>query len=124
MDLFGRFARQALDDLPELVIWLTPDLRYSWVNKKYLEYYGTTRGQVLGKHARDHLGEERLRRILEGPMGRALKGESAASREWVDYPAAGRRFMVLSCAPAFDTQGNVVQILAFAQDITDLKQQE
>ncbi|MBI2992856.1 MAG: PAS domain S-box protein [Gammaproteobacteria bacterium] len=124
MEIFERFASQALDDLPDLVIWLSTDLRYTWVNKKYLEYYSGTAGEVIGRHARDQVGEERLRGLLEGPLGRCLQGESAFAQGWVEYPVAGRRFMLQSAVPAFDEKGKVVQILAFARDITDLKLHE
>lgn len=124
VEMFERFGRHLLDEGQDLVVLLSPDLRYTWVNNKYLEYYGCTREEVVGKHARDQMGEERLRQTLEGAIGRCLEGESAAVQEWVEYPAAGRRFMFMTCAPARDEHGDVIQVLAFARDITDLKLSE
>jgi PAS domain S-box-containing protein len=84
MDSFERYAKLTLDNLPELLSWLSADLRYTWVNSKYAEYYGTTTEKIVGRHVSELLGEEQLRRTVEGEHGRALRGETVTTQEWKD----------------------------------------
>jgi len=69
----GERMRVLTDALPALVAEVGPDLRYRFVNAKYQALFGLPPDAIVGKHARDLLGEStwgqvgsHLERALEG----------------------------------------------------------
>jgi len=115
-----------LNSLPYRIMVVNLDMTVDTVNETFLKEFGITRSQVLGKRCyeirynlhqacgqedRDCFLMNRLEELKE-------KGLITNYQEHVD--AKGEtRFDVITVAPIFDEQGELIQILEASRDVTD-----
>lgn len=69
-----RFIRMITDNIPGMVAYWDRDMRCGYANNATLEWFGRSRGDALGYHVREVLGEE-LYRWNEASILAALQGE-------------------------------------------------
>ncbi len=115
--------RALLDHVPGRVVVVGPDHRYLYVNHEFLEFYGVTEAEAVGRTIAELLGEEIFASYL--PIARRLlAGEALRWEGWVDYPRQGRRYMQEHLVPYAPGGGAVRAVVGFGRDLTALKQRE
>ena len=111
--------RAILDNVPALVGYWGRDLHNRFGNHAYLDWFGIDPKDLVGRHMREVLGEERYR--LNFPyIERVLAGEAQGFERQVLTPA-GSRHGFANYIPDI-REGKVVGFYALIIDITPLKQ--
>jgi len=115
-----------LDSLPYRIMVVNMDLSVDTVNQTFRKAYDLSREDTIGKHC------YQLRYQLDKPCkkhGRTcyledkkddivLKGLFSTVREFIDDNRE-TRFEIITIAPIFNDEGDLVQILEASRDITD-----
>jgi len=115
-----------LDSLPYRIMVVNMDMTVDTVNLTFIKDFGIDKENILGKHCYE------LRYHLDRPCKEAghicyleehiddikLKGFFSTVREFVDKDGE-TRFEVITIAPIFDEQGELVQILEASRDVTE-----
>ena len=108
------------DNIPEPVVYLDDERRYTFVNEAFIELTGLSRERVIGTPS-SHDGEDGPLTV-DSYVQRALAGESVTyERPAVD--AQGRsRWLRARIVPDFRFDGTIKGVYVVGHDITDLKQ--
>ena len=109
------------DNIPEPVVYVDHDRRYTFVNDSFIRMTGLDRENILGRTSEEVLGPE-VYEFQRPYIERAAKGESVTyEREATD--ANGRvRWLRNSIVPDFRFDGTIKGYYVVGHDITDLKQ--
>lgn len=119
----ARELRLFADNVPAMTAAFDGNLRLIFVNKRYMEFFGKGKDNLLGKHLRQVVGEHAYREI-EGDFLRALEGHP------VTYQRAGRLqnnemgYLQIKLMPNIGENGKVLGCFAVTTDITEHKQVE
>lgn len=115
----AHFMKTLTDNLPGMVAYWTRDLRCSFANPAYFEWFGKTPEQMWGIGMRDLLGEELFRKT-EHLINAVLCGERQQFEGVLRKPDGSIGHTWIQCVP--DAQSNEVQgFFVLATDITELK---
>ncbi len=119
----NRFVKTITDHVPAMIGYWTDELRCTFSNQGYIDWFGKTAEQMRGIHYREMLGDE-LFRFSEPYMRAALRGErqqfertsikaddSASHTSWIHY------------VPDYNGE-RVCGFFALASDITERKRME
>jgi diguanylate cyclase (GGDEF)-like protein/PAS domain S-box-containing protein len=118
----SEIMRSVAEAIPATVVVVGPDTRYRFVNSAFERYCGLPRENILGRLAKDVMGEAEVLRRAPW-MKRALEGESVHFT--LDYPPGeGKTFLALSCIPLYLASGEVDGFVGVGQDITQQKREE
>jgi PAS domain S-box-containing protein len=104
----------------DMLALLDGDYVYLAANTAYLEAFGRTAGDVIGKSAESLFGTEVFNAIVRPNGELCLAGERVRYQHWVEFPALGRRFMDVAYSPYTGGVGFVVT----ARDLTERKRLE
>ena len=115
--------RLITDSIPALVSYIDRDQRYKFVNQRYTEWFGPENSEIIGHTMADILGEAAFNK-LRPQIDEVLNGETVTFESWVDYSAAGRRFVHVSYVPDVEASGQVVGFYALVTDLTAQKLSE
>jgi two-component system NtrC family sensor kinase len=115
--------RPLLDHIPGRVIVLGPDRRYLYVNREFLDFFGLSEDQAVGRHMAEVMGEE-IHRTFEPVAEKLFRGEPQRWEGWVDYPTQGRHYLQQHLMPYAPEGGPVRAVIAFGRDLTELKLHE
>ncbi len=109
------------DNIPEPVVYVDQERKYSFVNDAFLRVVGLDRDDVIGKAAEEVLGPE-VSEAQRPYIERAAKGESVTyERAGVD--ANGKALWLRNrIVPDFHFDGTIKGYYTVWHDITDLKQ--
>jgi len=119
----GRFIQTITDAMPGLLAHWDKDLRCTFANRSYLEWFGTTPEEMLGGTMRDVLGENAF--ALNEPYVRGVLAGERQHFERTVTKADGSVGDTLSYyIPDFDIDGTVVGFFALVTDVTPLKEVE
>ena len=122
--LDAQLLHALLDQLPVRCTIVGRDLRYRFANQAFLEAMGLTLAQVLGREAREVLGEE-VYAAYQPAAERVFAGEALRWEGWIGYGTAQSRYFEQHLLPyAVGETGAVHAMLAFGRDITDLEQRD
>ena len=114
--------RSVTEAIPATVVVVGSDGRYRFVNGAFERYCGLPRERILGRSAREVLGDAEIDRRSPW-VRRALAGE--AVNFTLDYPARdGTTYLALSRIPLRLESGEVDGFVGVAQDITQQKREE
>ena len=115
--------RGVTDALPLLVSFIDRDHVFRFANSFYSEWFGLTPAEVVGRHARDVIGEENygLRREL---MDRALAGETIASDSTLRHGDGSLRRADVRYLPRRDDRGEVTGFHVIVVDVEERVQRE
>jgi PAS domain S-box-containing protein len=105
------------------VIHCSRDLRYLWVNARYAEWIGLPATEIVGHPLAEILGEkafEELRQYFD----RVLEGYPVTFEQQIDFKGMGRRWILASYTPTFDSTGVVDGWVTCVLDVTDQKQRD
>lgn len=113
-----------LDHIPMRATAVGRDHHYLYANRAFLDSMGFAAEQVIGRHVKSVLGETMYQAYL--PVAERLFGGEALRWEgWMDYRGRGARYYEQFLLPFVkDGSGEVVAIITFGRDVTELKQRE
>ena len=109
--------------IPALVSYCDVTERYRFVNRRYSEWFGSPREQIIGQKIRDVAGA-RAYDVIKLYIDEVLRGESVSFDGWVDYKVAGRRFVHVSYVPDFGPAGEMRGFFALVSDLSELRKSE
>ncbi len=109
------------DNIPEPVVYLDADSRYTFVNEAFLGLYGLRREDVIGKLPHEVLGAESAAELTDS-RSRAMTGESVMYEREVTDAMGRTRWIRARVVPDVRFDGTVKGRYVVGHDITDLKQ--
>ena len=117
-----RWLRTITDNLPALIAYVDQEERYRFCNSYYEAVFNSESGKVVGRTARDVLGE-RAYAFAASRIAAALKGERVTFEREHTVPEGSTRHWRVEYIP--DRQdGKIAGFYAMVLDITELKQVE
>ncbi len=108
-----------LENAPINIYLKAPDGTFLWVNQKFAETFGKPAEEFIGKTAEDHLAGGNLS-LANQHDHRVLTTGEAETQEEVYL---GRIYQVLKC-PITDSTGDIIGLVGFDTDITELRETE
>lgn len=113
--------RLITDALPSYVAYIDRNLRYRRVNLAYLQRFGRTEDQIVGRTAEDVLGTSypSIAQHLESALGGIPQHFETAVKT-----VQGTRVLSVSHIPDTDVQGHIRGVIVQGHDITDRRGEE
>jgi diguanylate cyclase (GGDEF)-like protein/PAS domain S-box-containing protein len=109
------------DNIPEPVVYIDMDGKYTFVNDAFLHMVGVPREEVLGRTVEEVLGPE-VAKLQQPYVDRAAKGESVTyEREHLDMQGR-ERWLRNSIVPDTNFDLSIKGYYIVGHDITDLQQ--
>jgi PAS domain S-box-containing protein len=108
--------RLIMDSVPVLISYRDRNLRFQYVNRRFHEWHGVRREDMIGRHMTEFIDLELFRR-LKPHLDRVLAGESVRLTQFVDFTGAGRRKVDMNFIPHKDENGHVVGFFALTQEV-------
>ncbi|KAK0361103.1 hypothetical protein LTR94_024670, partial [Friedmanniomyces endolithicus] len=115
--------RAVTDVLPVLVAFIDRDHIYRFANEYYREWFGLTPAQVVGRHAREVIGEANYA-ARQSMMDRALAGETIASDATIQHGDGGWRRADVRYLPRREADGSVSGFHVLVFDVEERAQRE
>ncbi len=113
--------RGIVNSTPDLVALVDHAFVYRTVNDSYLEAFGTTRKDILGRSVAHLLGRSLFESHIQPQLLRAFAGETVRSERWISFPVAGRRLCDLTFHPVRGKEENIPLVATNIRDITDAR---
>jgi putative addiction module CopG family antidote len=110
--------RTVTDALPLLVAFIDRDLVYRYANQHYFEWFGIRAEDVVGRHARDVIGDDNFER-RGALMTRALAGETIVEDTTIRHGDGSWRRADVRYLPRRDAAGAVVGFQVIVLDVED-----
>jgi PAS domain S-box-containing protein len=110
--------RLITDALPVCISYIDANQCYQFVNQTYEDWFSCSRDKIVGKHARELLGEAAYE-IAQPYINRALAGQITIYEAELPYPL-GKRYVNGSLIPDFDANH---QVRGYYGLITDASEQ-
>jgi PAS domain S-box-containing protein len=115
--------RLVTDSIPALVSYIDREEKYRFINQKYSEWFGLDRDEMIGHTMEEVLGSAAIVQ-LRPRIEEVLLGNTISFEAWVDYKAAGRKFVHISYVPDIHDSGEVSGFYALVTDLTAQKLSE
>ncbi|MDD5176190.1 MAG: PAS domain S-box protein [Sterolibacterium sp.] len=119
----GRFIQTVTDAMPGLISHWDKDLRCSFANKSYLEWFGKSPQEILGATMQDVLGES-LFALNEPYVRGVMSGQRQQFEQTLTKADGSVRHTLAYYIPDFDTDGTVAGFFVLVTDVTALKEVE
>ncbi len=113
-----RLLRQMVNSLPVLMAFADADQRYRFVNNNYGEWFDLDPTQMVGRTAREVMGEEAYA-LAQPRIEGVLRGENQHSEMAFPGRDGTPRPVEVSHVPQFDDEGAVVGYFVIVSDISD-----
>ena len=111
------------DNMPAFIAYVgLDDLRYRFVNSKFVKAHKMPREQIIGRHIKEIIGEENYqyaRQYID-----IVRSGRGTSYENIFHNAHGKRWIEVNYVPTFDKWGEVEGIAVLSFDITERRQAE
>lgn len=107
------------DNVPGLFSYIDTNCVYRFVNKRYEEWFGVPRAQILGKHCREVLGETTYG-LIKDHIERTLSGSPVRYEEKLPYKRGGTRWVSANYVPDIDEYGILKGFYALITNITGM----
>ncbi len=115
--------RLIADNSPAYIAYVgIEDLRYHFVNQRFESGFGIPRGEIIGKHIREVIGESNYQAALKHIE--QVKSGVSASYVNVFNLEQGKRWVQVNYVPDFDEHDRVKGIVVFSYDVTETKSAE
>lgn len=118
-----RELREVIDSIPTPMVYMDAQRRYRYANDAFLDYAGKATGEVIGRPAREVLGEERGA-SLDPYLDRVFAGETVALERPIAFADGRTRWMSIRYAPRRDPAGAVIGCYVTTSDIHERKAAE
>lgn len=115
--------RLVTDSSPVAMVYCDAQERLRFVNRAYVERFGLTPDEVIGKPLVDVLGSKAYESI-RSYVDAALSGMRSDFEAAVPYERIGTRYMRCAYVPHIDRKGQTIGFTAVKVDITDRRQME
>ncbi len=117
-----------LDTIPARLALVDRQGRHCYVNAAYCAYLRMPASDLLGRTIRQIIGEEIYARMRPDPIHRqlferCLAGETTVWEGWLGY-LEGERYVHRTYYPYRDATGEVVGVVGYSRDLTELKSSE
>ncbi|HNW35032.1 MAG TPA: PAS domain-containing protein [Candidatus Ozemobacteraceae bacterium] len=109
-----------LDLLPILITFVSPTLRFIWVNKAYADWYCLPRQNIIGKSVRDVIDQASFRGARKHMLA-TLSGKSVVFENIAFGADKKMKAVRASYIPARAANGKVIGFIATVEDITAQK---
>lgn len=110
--------RQVADAVPLKLAYVGTDLRYEFVNRRHMEWFGRPESEIVGRPVAEVIGAwayETVRPMLE----RALAGEQVTFEVAVPHTSGAARHLRTTLAPDVDPWGRTRGVVVSAIDVTE-----
>jgi PAS domain S-box-containing protein len=108
------------DHVPALVSYVGADTRYRYVNRRYEEWFGLPRSEIVGQSFLEILGGAASEQIA-GHVQAVLSGRRVRFEQSLPYCRGGARWVVAEYVPDVGDDGAVRGFYALVTDVTDRK---
>ncbi|WP_093534698.1 PAS domain-containing protein [Stenotrophomonas rhizophila] len=112
--------RLITDSLPALIAYLDRDHHYRFANQAYMEWHGLDPEAMVGRHAREMVGEEGFAALQEH-LDKVLRGERVSFETLAHRRVGPPRHAQVDFVPELGPEGAVLGYYAMARDISELK---
>ena len=109
------------DNIPEPVVYLDADRKYTFVNESFLQLNGLNRDEVIGKSSEDVIGPEAAK-ALAPFHDRAFGGETLIYERALEDAGGRMRWMRGRMVPDHGIDGRIQGVYVVSHDITDVKE--
>jgi PAS domain S-box-containing protein len=116
----GQEKMAILDSMSEQVEYLTPDLRFIWLNKRATELTGMSSEQMVGRHCYE-IYHKRDKPCVDCPVKKTLETGLLQESEII---APDGRILFMRNHPVRNLRGDIMGIVASTLDITERKTAE
>lgn len=104
----------------DLKAFIGRDGCYRYVNRAFVEKYGRSEEDIVGRHVSSLVGDQAYRTVVGPRLEQAFAGNLVNYLRLVDYPVAGPRWMEASLYPVQGEDGQVSGVVLRARDVHDL----
>ncbi|HSE98865.1 MAG TPA: response regulator, partial [Blastocatellia bacterium] len=111
------------DTVPALISYIDTERRYQFCNRTYLEWFGLTFEDIIGKYIWDVLGAEAWEAIRPY-MDAAFEGQTADFETEANYKLGGARWIHAVYTPHLGADGRVIGVVILVSDITARRKAE
>jgi PAS domain S-box-containing protein len=118
-----RRLRLIADGLPINVVYVDMELRFRFVNNAYLNWYGCSADEVLGKCVEEVMGGNAYK-VVETRLLAALQGYQQNFETKIPFLHAGTKLVQTIYLPHIDDGGEVLGIYGLVIDISSRKAAE
>ncbi|MGM0653206.1 MAG: PAS domain S-box protein, partial [Bacillota bacterium] len=120
----SEWYRTIAEDIPILVNRLSPDMRFTFVNDAYCNFYGLTGAEILDKELIEFVPPENRALVKEALL--SLTPEKPIQRhEHFNLAKSGEtRWVKWTNRALFDAEGTLKEYLSVGEDITEQKKTE
>ena len=110
---------QLITDIqPILIGQVDVNLKYTFVNRAYQDWFNRPLEEIVGKSAKEVMGEEAFKQA-EPYFKRALQGEKVIFERLMNYRNGAKRYVHSTYSPGFDSKGQVNSIYISVADRTE-----
>ena len=103
----------------DTLLLLDKNFTYLSANAAFLLAFGKTSDEVIGRTQSDLFGETYFNTVIRPRAERCLAGENIRYQEWVEFPAAGRKYMDITYSPYLGPDGEINGFVVASRDITE-----
>ena len=111
------------NNVPALISYMSPDLRYRFVNEPYARFHGRALHEFLGKHVADVLGE-RVFHLIKPKLELAVSGREVRFDHEFTLEDGVQRLFSAAYVPQRRDDGSVEGIIALILDVTEQRATE
>lgn len=116
------FIEALADNIPALLGYWTPDLRYTFASREYTRWFGRSGEEMRGIRIQDLVGDE-LFRIREPHIRAALRGEPQSFEGMLPNPDGEAMHILAQYIPHM-VDGQVRGVFGLVTDITAIKRDQ
>jgi PAS domain S-box-containing protein len=109
------------DAVPNFVAFLDAGMVYRFCNRRFEEWFGLPREQIVGSHIRELVGDAAFAN-LQPYLEQALAGERSGYEQWLVFGDGKRRFMHATYVPSIGPNGLVTGVYAMIADETEARE--
>jgi PAS domain S-box-containing protein len=114
--------RVITDAMPALISYVDTNLRYQFVNARYVEWFGRRSEEIVGQDLRSVLGDAAFERV-KPHFEAALAGHRSTFEGEIPYES-GTRYVRGEYVPNIGPDGRVIGFYALVSDVSEQRQAE
>ena len=121
--LSERRLKDITDAVPVLVSYIDRDHCYRFVNRKYGEWFGVEPDALVGRHAREVLGDD-MYAVVAPKLDEALAGKTVSYQTLAKYRHGPAREIEATYIPHRGEDGAIIGIAAMVRDIGEMLERQ
>ena len=111
------------DNVPSMTASFDENLRCVFANRRYADFFGLDKANIIGKHVREILGEKVYGEVAS-QFAQVLQGRPVTYQRTFELQDGARRYLEVRLAPDIGREGKVAGCFAVAHDTTERKETE